>query len=596
MKNYYFLGILFFLFITSGFTQNTLFKKYEGNPIIEIGSDQPDWRGVHVANATILNPKETSDGKWRIYIRGSGFVPDYHDQIGILYQDTLDFSPYGPWLEYENNPVLSYGPSGSYDDLHLLDCSPVVGNDNEFYLFYKAVSNAGVHSLAGAKSDDGGFTFEKFDTNPLKLGSGGSDAIYHDGQYYIYYSNTIDSGSPAIYVKITDNPENFAEVDSIKVLTTGGGPENFDSNSVAAARIFFLEDKWYMVYPGSDYHFDFPDRMHVAYSDDLINWTKVDNDFPMFTRGSLGDWDQGAIWYGEVFQHQDSLYMLYEGWGCYCIPDDVDQAYFPGNSRTGIARTSVNDFLLWANGGFNPDWVDELYGPYGIIVDFEDYLIEFNPSHGMHYEVTYNPSPDDINPSEKCGKVITTEHLYSFIWSEPLPERFDFSEGSVFSMDVYTHVPGNVIFKIEHPTNWFLEPLEVIKHLDVVDQWVEMQFDFSDLEPRSDLYGKFVLLFDAGGSNAGNSWYFDNIRFHSDPTSVPAQLPVHMVKGEIRILYDSANQRIILEGAQPNDGYVIYSIQGIVVGEGKGKYIDIEHLKKGVYIIRTPYGAEKFIR
>lgn len=35
-----------------------------------------------------------------------------------------------------------------------------------------------------------------------------------------------------------------------------------------------------MVYQSSTRYFDFPDRFHVAYSDDLLNWTKVDNTKP----------------------------------------------------------------------------------------------------------------------------------------------------------------------------------------------------------------------------------------------------------------------------------------------------------------------------
>ena len=133
------IAIVFFLLIFSFSvkSQNTLFKKFEGNPIITIGEDKPDWRTVHVANATILTPEETKNGTWRIYIRGNGVAPNYGAQIGILYQDTTGFSPYGPWLEYENNPVLGYGLPGAYDDKGLLDCSPVVGEDGVVYFYYK---------------------------------------------------------------------------------------------------------------------------------------------------------------------------------------------------------------------------------------------------------------------------------------------------------------------------------------------------------------------------------------------------------------------------------------------------------------------------
>jgi hypothetical protein len=61
-----------------------------------------------------------------MYIRGSGNVPDYHDQIGMYYQEPASFNPVGPWIEYEGNPVIRHGEPGTYDEWHLLDCAPVV--------------------------------------------------------------------------------------------------------------------------------------------------------------------------------------------------------------------------------------------------------------------------------------------------------------------------------------------------------------------------------------------------------------------------------------------------------------------------------------
>ena len=57
----------------------SLFKKYLDNTIIKIRAAEPAWRSIHAANAAIMTPGERPDEKWRIYIRGSGNVPDYHD-------------------------------------------------------------------------------------------------------------------------------------------------------------------------------------------------------------------------------------------------------------------------------------------------------------------------------------------------------------------------------------------------------------------------------------------------------------------------------------------------------------------------------------
>ena len=103
-----------------------------------------------------------------------------------------------------------------------------------------------------------------------------------------------------------------------------------------------------MVYQGSDRHFDFPDRFHVAYSDDLLNWTKVQNTRPFFERGPAGRWDQGGIWFGEVFELDGMLYMYYEGWGCEGSVPDRDEPYFAGgHSSTGCASVSKEAFLKW---------------------------------------------------------------------------------------------------------------------------------------------------------------------------------------------------------------------------------------------------------
>jgi hypothetical protein len=584
----------FLLILVSCYSQNSLFKKYKQNPIIKIGSSEPDWRAIHVANAAILSPDETSDHTWRIYIRGSGKTPDYHDQIGILYQDTVGFSPYGPWLEYENNPVLKYGLPGEYDEKNLLDCAPVVGANNDVYFYYKAVKYDGSHSMAGAKSTDGGFTFQKFDSNPL-LDRGINDVVYHDQKYYIFFGQNTNNKLET-HLKITSKPDSVKNVDMVKVLPAGGGPDNFDSKSVHGTRIFRLQDKWYMIYQGSDTFIDFPDRFHAAYSDDLIHWTKVDNDFPLMTRGSLGDWDQGGIWYGEVFEYKDSLYMLYEGWGCYCIPEDRDIPYFPGNSRTGIAKVSTADFLLWADGGFDSSWEVNIYGDDGTIINFEDRLVDLFPNNNMSYEIINNPFPDEVNSSQHCGKIITTSDQYELLYSSPLGGRFDFSGGSKFKMKVYSEVEGNVYFKIEHPTNYTFGQMEVKKYLSITNEWVDMEFDFESKNPVSDLYGKIVLLFDAAGTSPGNSWYFDDVKFASFPTSTDRDQTIIKNSNKINVSYDFINQQIVMSEMDERDPFTVYSIRGVTLLQGKGKFIKINNLDKGVYIIKTTRGTAKFIK
>lgn len=331
----------------------TLMKRVGDGPVLTYGMDQPDWRREHIANAAILTPAESPDGKWRMYVRGSGYNPygSYHDQIGLFTQEAADFKPAGPWTEYPSNPIIAHGDPGTCDELHLLDCAPCVGADGEVWFFYQAVRGTLDNkqgSLACRRSADGGISFTA--GKMLRDGVGCSDVVYHGGKYYIYYGYGYNNGLMKVDCAVTSNPETLAGADVHTVLLPGGGPADFDLKSVNGSRIFRLDgvDKWFMVYQGSDRHFDFPDRFHVAYSDDLLNWTKVQNTRPFFERGNAGRWDQGGIWFGEVFEHEGTLYMYYEGWGCEGDVPDRDEPYFAGgHSSTGCASVGKDAFLRW---------------------------------------------------------------------------------------------------------------------------------------------------------------------------------------------------------------------------------------------------------
>ena len=323
-----------------------LFQRQSNQPLFTPDGSR-SWRGDHMANPSVISPKDSPDGNWRLYLRGSGSCPSYCDQIGLYQQNAKDFKPFGPWKEYAGNPVLPVGSSGQYDDGFLLDPAAVVGKDGVVYVYYNGqrVGHAN-HGLSVRYSTDGGYTFKHVDAQ-LKPGYGCSDAVYHDGKYYVFYGG----GNPCrLYVTVTENPLSFQGASTYETIPIGGGPSNFDSYAVNGSMVFRLEgvDKWFASYQGSSTSYDFPDRFHIAMSDDLIHWTKVDSRIPLFTRGSVNAWDEGAVWFCEIFEHEGMLYMYYEGWGnVNTTVDDRDQAYFPGRSCIGAASCSKEDFLKW---------------------------------------------------------------------------------------------------------------------------------------------------------------------------------------------------------------------------------------------------------
>ncbi len=154
-----------------------------------------------------------------------------------------------------------------------------------------------------------------------------------------------------IYVAVTKDPENLKNAKIYKCISPGTDG-NWDSCAGGGGRIFRLKNKWWMIYQDGDTHFDFQPRFHAAYSDDLIHWTKVKNETPLFLRGESGNWDQGAIWWGSALIANEKIYIIYEGWGTLGFAQNRNSSYyFPGGSQIGMAECSVEEFLKWAETG-----------------------------------------------------------------------------------------------------------------------------------------------------------------------------------------------------------------------------------------------------
>lgn len=316
-----------------------LMQRVPGNPVLRPDKSHK-WMNTHIANAAIISPENSTDGNWWMYPRGGNDVNGSQEQIGVFTQKASEFNPLGPWEYYEGNPIIPVGEPGSFDEWRVLDGAPVVGPDGTTYIYYKGREFTGSNHLCVAYSSDG-YHFTKLD-EPWERNSGPCDAVYHDGKFYIFKGEVVD---------VVSDPLSRSGVQTYTTIRHGNGPSNFDNYIIWGTMVFRLKDvdKWFMAYQGSSDHGDFPDRFHVAVSNDLVHWAKVENDQPFFARGSRGQWDQCGIWYPEVIEYKDNLYMYYEGWGREGYVENRDAGYSAGqNSCTGVATCSKADFLEWA--------------------------------------------------------------------------------------------------------------------------------------------------------------------------------------------------------------------------------------------------------
>jgi predicted small lipoprotein YifL len=317
-----------------------LFKRADGQfpPKPKAGIS---WISNSTANPDIMSPSESIDGNWWLFIRGGDGT---HGYLGVYTQKATSFNPLGPWTYYDGNPVIPYGFHGIEDSNTAIDPSPVMGKDGKLYMFYKGVNltdSASVPSILLATSSDG-FNYAKVNDVWLE-GAGVADVAVSGDKYYLFVSRR---------EYVFDNPSAGGSNATVyqDILNKGDGPANFDRYSINGQKICRLEgvDKWFMIYQGSPCHDDFPARFHVAISDDLIHWTKVANEKPLFSRGDRGSWDQGAIWAPAIIEKDGVLYMYYEGWGRTGYVENRETKYFtPGHSEIGIATCSKADFLTW---------------------------------------------------------------------------------------------------------------------------------------------------------------------------------------------------------------------------------------------------------
>lgn len=299
------------------------------------------WMSNSIANPHVLPPEKTLDGKWWLLVRGGD---KYKSRLGYYTQKAASFNPIGPWQYHAGNPVVDVNIHGyEVDSFQAIDPCGLKVNGT-FYLYYKGngwKDGEMTSSVLLATTTDGE-TFTPVMT-PWKAGIGVADVVEWNGKYWLYVARRIYS--------FTNLLSGGQAVEHPDILLPGDGPDNCDWYSINGGKLFYMDGKWFLFYQAGTRNPDFPGRFHVAYSDDLLHWTKVQNAQPLFTRGPRGTWDQGAIWAPSVFEWEGMLYMYYEGWGVEGEVPNRDEQYFldkvGGHSQVGIAVCPKEDFLKW---------------------------------------------------------------------------------------------------------------------------------------------------------------------------------------------------------------------------------------------------------
>ena len=256
-----------YIFVDWGVPSNLNWVDYQYNPILSV-EDIPYYT-MGVSQAQIMYDEN---------IYKMWFMNLYPDGQGdISYAESNDgFS----WQVLLNNPVLSSGEAGSWDD-YTVGMGYVFKEDGIYKLYYIGMQEAmtGMRQIGLATSPDG-INWTKY-PDPVLQGSynefflGVHSVLKIDGIYYMYYDsspvnsyydfviNLATSSDGISWNRYFNNPILFAD-------------KNWEGISVRYPAVINEDNNFKMIYSN-----DFQNGLGMAYSNDGINWNKEINN-PVF--------------------------------------------------------------------------------------------------------------------------------------------------------------------------------------------------------------------------------------------------------------------------------------------------------------------------
>jgi hypothetical protein len=229
--------------------------------------------------------------------------------------------------------AVDVGPQ-RFDSHHVFDPATVaVGG--QVLLYYSAIG-PDAETLGLAISDDG-ISFRKREA-PVLAGRA-PEVIWSAGRFHLFYVREMLARGYAIFSATSEDGETFSPVSGGPVLGAGESGA-WDGSEITTPRLFERRGIFYMLYAGEGdpAREDTPSAFGLARSHDLLAWERYPGN-PVFRKGTPGEWDDGAIWFGTVFEWDDTLYLMYEGG----IKADINRSG-PALTQVGLAMVNGATF------------------------------------------------------------------------------------------------------------------------------------------------------------------------------------------------------------------------------------------------------------
>jgi len=269
-------------------------QDYSGNPIFASSGSYWDNNGVQQPKILIEN------NMMRMYYSGQG--GPYTAYTGCAFSnDGIN------WTTSPENPVLSPGPIGSWDETAVAGAT-VMKDENGYKLYYSGWSDPFSNWHIGLATSSDGINWLKHPAPVLYATASGSEfqlapssIIRVDGIYYLYYTGR---NLPHVDIRLATSPDgiNWTRHPGNPILTFS---QSWEGAGVYYPAVYKNNTQYLMIY------------MNVlgtgfgrATSTDGVNWTK-DNSNPFFTKfDTHNNWADYKIAYPYYIKinNQDRIY------------------------------------------------------------------------------------------------------------------------------------------------------------------------------------------------------------------------------------------------------------------------------------------------
>jgi hypothetical protein len=302
MKHIYTILILLLFFMVSISTGQIKWTKYDNNPVMGLGVSG-SWNDVSYGPSNVVLIGST----YHTWLAG---FDGEHFRIGY-------FTSYDGinWTEYAGNPVLNIDSNGSWDSNHVYRVY-VLYEDTTYHMWYTGISDLGISAIGYATSSDG-IKWTKYSGNPVMengpTGSWDDDhvmspCVISDGiTYHMWYEGVNGSNYHIGYATSSD------KITWTKHPTPvlSGDVDQWDYPRIEGPAVYFDGTIYHMWYSGGSNLFHW--QIGYASSPDGLVWTKF-NENPVLKKGNIGDWDDQTAGFGTViFDTVNNIYKMWYG-------------------------------------------------------------------------------------------------------------------------------------------------------------------------------------------------------------------------------------------------------------------------------------------